>query len=244
MFTISSFTPYNTSRAVAVRRRLRPHPVTVPKRRTPSILQVSRYYFITYQALNYETLQTELLNHFGNRQTISLQKISPSKHFVTKPDDHVSPACQATQAYVLKMRRHPLCEKGVLSEGIWHYSSVKITSSIPNRRDSAKINGGATGRRLWRSHRWWCKSHLQSFHLAITYKIQSTLHAHSELPIYSQNTPYFDWFNHTKRRNNKTKPTPARTTKKYIAHSKSMALKNKNDLVIFSSIHQTSPGPT
>ena len=184
MFTISSFTPYNTSRAVAVRRRLRPHPVTVPKRRTPSILQVSRYYFITYQALNYETLQTELLNHFGNRQTISLQKISPSKHFVTKPDDHVSPACQATQAYVLKMRRHPLCEKGVLSEGIWHYSSVKITSSIPNRRDSAKINGGATGRRLWRSHRWWCKSHLQSFHLAITYKYnQHSMHTQSYLYI-------------------------------------------------------------
>ena len=43
------------------------------------------------------------------------------------------------------MRRHLLCEKGVLFEGIRYYSSAKVnqmTSSIVNRRDSAKSNGG------------------------------------------------------------------------------------------------------
>jgi hypothetical protein len=43
------------------------------------------------------------------------------------------------------MRRHLLCEKRVLFEGIRYYSSAKVnymTSSIVNRRDSAKSNGG------------------------------------------------------------------------------------------------------
>jgi hypothetical protein len=43
------------------------------------------------------------------------------------------------------MRRHLSCEKRVLFEGIRYYSSAKVnymTSSIVNRRDSAKSNGG------------------------------------------------------------------------------------------------------
>jgi hypothetical protein len=52
--------------------------------------------------------------------------------------------------------------------------------------------------------RWWCKFHLQSFYFVITYKIQLILYVYSELFIYSQNIPYFNWFNHTKWGNNKT----------------------------------------
>ena len=45
--------------------------------------------------------------------------------------------------------------------------------------------------RLWRSYQWWCKFHLQSVYLVITYQIQLILYVYSELFIYSQDIPYF-----------------------------------------------------
>jgi hypothetical protein len=44
--------------------------------------------------------------------------------------------------------------------------------------------------------------------------LQLILYVYSELFIYSQNIPYFNWLNHTKWRNNKTSLALVRITKK------------------------------